>query len=285
MPRLFPILQFTRAPLVFTAIADSLAAQLLAGTSSWATTPLALAAGTCLYLYGMSLNDLVDFRRDSAAAPARPLPSGTLSLTSARSIVSVLAIGALAFGTTYALALHSWTSFAFLLATFATITFYNFVGKYLVSIGILSLGLARGLHAAFAGAFAAPWHAVALFLYVTYASDRGYVIEGKRPALTAIHRFVTIVGIAAVLAAAWSTLRHQWPPPVAFALCLLPVVLPAQRLGKKYMLFALLGLILVDSTFVLEARGAAPALAVLACLPLAYVSVLAMRAASARRAG
>src|SRR4051812_21094752 len=97
--RVLTLLQFTRAALVFTAVADTLAALLLRasrlappGMSAWRMLDLlavacALLASCCLYGYGMALNDLVDRRRDALLAATRPLPSGRLGLNTAHLIV------------------------------------------------------------------------------------------------------------------------------------------------------------------------------------------------------
>lgn len=290
MPRLLPILQLVRAPLVFTALADGLAAMLLRGGVPFRALLAAQVASACLYFYGMSLNDLVDFHRDSSAAPGRPLPAGRISVVAARAVVTVLGGGALAAGSAYAAMVDSWLALALLLATFATISFYNFVGKYLVSVGILSLGLARGLHAAFAmgGLSAVPQHPLALTLYVSVASTFGYLIEGKRPRISGIHLAILIAFLAGLIVG----LLKSWHHPAAalasgtIALCVLAALAYAAKpalFGRTFMLYALLGLILLDAAFTLAYLGPTPALIVAANLPLAYAGVLAMRRASAPR--
>ena len=91
--RLLTLLQLTRMALVFTAIADTQAALLLATTAphagKWGVSLPQLASllhpwrmltvaiiSVGLYGFGMSLNDIIDRRRDRQISPGRPLPSG-----------------------------------------------------------------------------------------------------------------------------------------------------------------------------------------------------------------
>src|SRR4051812_41768847 len=97
--RVLSLLQLTRMALVFTAIADGLCTVLLAaqrraeleGTSLSAQLDgrRVLAAGAIsvgLYGFGMSLNDIIDRRRDSQISPHRPIPSGRVGLAAAHFI-------------------------------------------------------------------------------------------------------------------------------------------------------------------------------------------------------
>src|SRR5687768_14440992 len=100
--RLLTLLQLTRMALVFTAIADGLCTLLLAARARagpggslaaevgvvqvlWAA---AVSAG--LYGFGMSLNDIIDRRRDAQLAASRPLPSGRIGLTTAHLVCGAL---------------------------------------------------------------------------------------------------------------------------------------------------------------------------------------------------
>jgi len=74
--------------LVFTAVSNSMAGMLLLakwtgvkGADPWNTLTLWNVAAIVLmsigmYGFGMSLNDIIDRRRDSQISPGRPLPSG-----------------------------------------------------------------------------------------------------------------------------------------------------------------------------------------------------------------
>jgi 4-hydroxybenzoate polyprenyltransferase len=90
-------LQLIRAPAVFSAASNILAAQLIVtgGRPLWSDTLLLVAISTCLYAGGMVLNDCFDIEQDRRQRPFRPLPSGRISLTLAWMLVVVLFAGAL----------------------------------------------------------------------------------------------------------------------------------------------------------------------------------------------
>src|SRR5688500_6824236 len=111
--RLLTLLQLTRMALVFTAIADGLCTLLLSARQ--AAGPGAALSGHIdgrqvvaaaltsvgLYGFGMSLNDIIDRRRDEKIAPGRPLPSGRVRTSTANAICATLALVALVAGWTY----------------------------------------------------------------------------------------------------------------------------------------------------------------------------------------
>ncbi|HBG05514.1 MAG: prenyltransferase [Geobacteraceae bacterium GWC2_58_44] len=75
-------------PTVWTNV---LAASLLAN-GSFEAGPVLLAAVSlsCFYLGGMALNDLWDRESDRATRPSRPIPSGSIPLCGARSLILLL---------------------------------------------------------------------------------------------------------------------------------------------------------------------------------------------------
>lgn len=309
LPRLLSLLQFTRIALVFTAIGDGWAALLLhkRATGAAITVPQAIAmtvASAALYTFGMALNDLIDRRRDSRLAPGRPLPSGRLSVRSAKLVcvgLFVLAVGAGLVITK--LSVHGWEGLAVLGVTLGLIAFYDFAGKYLVAPGLLTLGLIRGCHAAIASpALNIPWHPVVLLIHVTLLSAVCYHLEGKRPRLTVRHWLAVLAGLATATAAFVSVPVSRLPDGVdwrtalfvdrtlldvgvaAVAFVLLAVAIrvrhtDARAAGRQIMLYGLLWLIVYDAVFAFGyASSKLWALAVLALLPLALLSVQAMRA-------
>ena len=155
--RLLPVLQLTRMALVFTALADSGCALLLwAGYQArindlplWRQIDIkqciALAMISIgLYGFGMSLNDIIDRRRDRQISPHRPLPSGRIGIVAAHVICTLLILMALVGGEAYSSARSaSHISLALVFFTAGLITFYDFAAKYLVTPGLLSLGLIR----------------------------------------------------------------------------------------------------------------------------------------------
>src|SRR4051794_12268925 len=115
--RLLSVLQLTRMALVFTAISNSLCELLL--LAKWLGGPgralapyvepirvLTIALMSIgMYGFGMSLNDIIDRRRDRQIAAHRPLPSGRISIITAHIICALLALAALVAGGFYA----KWT--------------------------------------------------------------------------------------------------------------------------------------------------------------------------------
>ncbi len=315
--RLLSFLQLTRMALVFTAIADSFTAILLRaalrasadGVSVWTHVQwerVLMAAGVSLGLYGfgMSLNDIVDARRDQQLAADRPLPSGRVGMRAAHAVCGALAGLALLAGSIYSNMIANPVSLLLVMWTGALILFYDIAGKYLVAAGLLVLGLIRFFHATFADpGLAMVWHPLWLANHVAIVSAVAYVWEQKRPALTRVHVgllaaglltinavcltvVISLRGVEAVVpdtrllvplaaAAAFGGLAW-WSRPVASPGGFLE---PAQRIaaGKRLMLRGLLWLIVYDAAFALSVAGWAAAGAVLLLLPIAYASVLTMR--------
>ena len=90
--QLNPYLQLVRAPAVFSAASNIIAAQLIVtgGALQWRTTALLTAVSVCLYSGGMVLNDCCDYQQDCRERPDRPLPSGQIPLPVAQILTVVL---------------------------------------------------------------------------------------------------------------------------------------------------------------------------------------------------
>ncbi len=99
MPKLLSYLRLLRIPNVFTAIAD-IAMGFLFVTHSLVPAGgfLLLVVATCgLYLAGMVLNDVFDVEVDKVERPERPVPSGQISLPTARMLgFALLFVGVVA---------------------------------------------------------------------------------------------------------------------------------------------------------------------------------------------
>jgi hypothetical protein len=308
--RLLPILQLTRMALVFTALADSGCALLLAaqqhlapGASIWSVIDPRRAAALAmvsigLYGFGMSLNDIIDRRRDMQLARHRPLPSGRIGVAAAHVICCLLA--AMAFGGAMlysAGAASGRLSLAFFAFTLTLITFYDLAGKYLVTPGLLTLGLIRFFHAAIAApGLPVPWQPLLLLNHVTLVSTIAYRWEQKRPPLTKRHWWAVLGGLSAM--DGLLIFASVWRRPAATALALAPgLALPAiaaavfaalavrirrknrnaRQAGQTLMLLGLLWLIVYDAAFLAGYVGLAPAGVLLLLLPIAYLSVQLMR--------
>ena len=318
--RLLTLLQFTRAALVFTAISNSLCSFLLAKRfekpldqpldvlSDWHVPLLAAVISAGLYGFGMSLNDIIDRRRDQQTASHRPLPSGRIRLKTAHLVCGFCIMAAVIAGVLYAHVTSptpGWRSLALLAISALLISFYDLAGKYLVALGLVSLGLIRFVHALVpAGSVPAPAHVVLLFTHVTLLSAVAYAWEQKRPALTRVHWW-TVVGLVLavnVLALTSATVlnRRLAPPgepvlvsppidsrlllPGALAVCFIVVAIwirkrsPTERqAGQTLVLVGLLWLIAYDAAFAAVYVGAKYAGFLLLLLPVSYLMVWLIR--------
>jgi UbiA prenyltransferase family len=336
--RLLPLLQLTRMALVFTAIADSQCALLLRwsipgwrgpmpaslGQQMLAMSPAARRAisqqemlailgqqmlamalvSVGLYGFGMSLNDIIDRRRDAQIAAGRPLPSGRVGIITAHVICIILALMALLGGGYYARIvpgdMHGWLSFALVIGTGLLIAFYDAAGKYLVGPGLLSLGFIRFCHAVIPSPeLPLLWQPLLLLNHVTILSTVAYVWEEKRPALTRIHWWGVLGGLAlfdalAISVVAWRRYEGSVAGalqisdglmlPLAAAMLFVAVAAtlrrtaPTRRVaGQKLMLFGLLWLIVYDACFAGIYVGALAGVLLFLLLPVAYFSVQLMR--------
>jgi 4-hydroxybenzoate polyprenyltransferase len=313
--RLFPILQLTRMALVFTAISNSLCTLLIWTADrhgkgnhvlsqipwQWAVAIVIMSTG--LYGFGMSLNDIIDRRRDQQLAAHRPLPSGRIGVGTAHIICALLIAMALTAGAYFARSSgQGWLSLVLVAGTAAFIVFYDLAAKYLVALGLLSLGLIRFFHAAIpAPQLPLLWHPLLLLNHVTILSLIAYRWEEKRPPLTPIHWAAVPGGlflIDAVLIGLIIVRRGPRYPDLLQALNITPALIaPAaavvmfivlawvirirsanpREAGQRLMLYGLLWLIVYDFTFAAGYVGLLPALLLLIFLPLAYLSVQIMR--------
>jgi hypothetical protein len=306
--RLLSVLQLTRMALVFTAIADSVAAMLL--WASWAAhragddylnylTPgrfiAVIVISICLYGYGMSLNDIIDRRRDRQIAAHRPLPSGRIGVRTAHFISVFLGLIAILAGTYLASLSHTGPIALILLVwTGGLIMFYDFAAKYLVAPGLLTLGLIRFFHATIpAPQLPVLWHPLLLLNHVAILSTVAYAWEHKRPQLTPVHWWGVLGGLAAFdatcIGLVWFR-RHDLQitqglvlPAAAVGGFLVAAALIRLRssdirsAGRNLMLAGLLWLIVYDASFIGGYISWRPACMMLVLLPVAYFSVMLMR--------
>ncbi len=327
--RLLTVLQLTRMALVYTAVSDGWCALLLrarwtagpggdvAAAFSYAAAVAVAAVAVGLYGFGMSLNDIIDRRRDALTAAGRPLPSGRIGVRSAHLICAALAAVALAGGLYLALAVPDGAASLLVLGgTMGLITFYDSAGKYLVAPGLITLGLIRFFHAAVAAPMLpVVWHPLLLLNHVVLLSAVAYAWEAKRPTLTVRHWLGVVGGLLAVDTALLGLVTYRraaylFDHPTgpfdwsawASALAVRPGLAVAGGLaagfvgvawlvrrhfadaraaGRQLMLVGLLWLILYDAAFALVYVGPRPAAVLLGLLPAAYLSVRLMRAWSA----
>jgi len=318
--RVFPFLQLTRLALVFTAISNSLCTLMLANRQkmgedaggtvlrywSWTEAGLIALVSFGLYAYGMSLNDIIDRRRDRTLAAHRPLPSGRISVTAAHILCTGFGLLAVVAGGLYSrVSDQGWLSFVILCGTGLLITFYDAAGKYLVALGLVTLGLIRFFHAIIpAPQVPLLWHPLLLMNHTTILSLVAYRWEQKRPALTKVHWW-TVLGSVALFDLVligleagdllWQGTRSPEavmrefgirPALIAPALAALGFILLAWRVrrrherriaGQMIMLYGLLWLIVYDVSFAAGYVDPLAALLLLLLLPMAYGGVQIMR--------
>jgi len=307
--RVLPVLQLTRMALVFTAIADSMCGLLLRAASQrppggrliehidkyQLVATAIISVG--LYGYGMSLNDIIDRRRDSQIASHRPLPSGRIGVVTAHVICGLLALGALLGGAyfVYAGVPNGWATVLLVVATGLLITFYDTAGKYLVAPGLISLGLIRFFHCVIpAPEMPVLWHPLLLLNHVAILSTVAYVWEQKRPNLTPLHWWTVLgmlgfIDLAAVGLSAWQRPAAFWILRGLLYPCAAVVVFVAvafvirrqmgqrREAGQTLMLYGLLWLIVYDAAFAYAYVNWLAALLLLMLMPVAYLSVQLMR--------
>jgi len=146
--------------------------------------PGSLVIGTLLGIglagCGIALNDALDARHDRAFAPDRPIPSGRVSQRAALAV----ALGCLLLAIVAALPLGTASILMTLLALGA-IVFYNFTGRFMPAVGIVTLGLVQGLVLAIANPqFGFAWPVALAMTHVMGCEAGRHHVAGKRPALS-----------------------------------------------------------------------------------------------------
>lgn len=110
----------------------------LAGWDFWPLMALMGVIGIGMYVFGSTMNDVLDARRDRLFSPDRPIPSRRMTMTHVTVVALVgllVAVGcAILLGPNHAL---------MALVCAGLIVFYNAAGKHLPAVGVLTLGLIR----------------------------------------------------------------------------------------------------------------------------------------------
>ncbi len=196
--RLLAFAQLLRLSNVFTAFADILMAGCAVGTiaTRWDLTLLLLAASGCLYLFGMVLNDLCDYREDVLSRSFRPLPSKRIGKTMAWALAFVLLIAGLLFAFFSDRSSNITIAIAAILS--AAIILYDSLLKHFW-IGPVAMGACRFLNVllgslAFAEESPIPWHIAGVVgLYIVGVTWFARTEEGES-------RKRSLIGAAAVMA-------------------------------------------------------------------------------------
>jgi 4-hydroxybenzoate polyprenyltransferase len=313
--RALALLQLTRAALAFTAIADAWTILLLRPPEV-ATDPMIITMGKMavtgvvsfgLYAFGMSLNDLLDARRDRIFAPRRPIPSGRIPPRFAIVVcigLLIMALLAAAFLTPF----HIMTipsphtadfipwPLLFAAVTAGLIVLYDATSKYLGGFGLLTLGVIRAVHC-LVGQPRTPllFLSMILLTHVAIVSTIAYKLENKRPRLKVRDFAAVIAGLVVgnALALGYMALRGSltpeilpmlWGPAIAAGIYILwaTFTLARQNLsprqkGERLMLLGLFWLFLYDASILLANRQPLASLAVALLLVCAIASFFALR--------
>jgi hypothetical protein len=303
--KVLPLLQLTRMALVFTAIADASCTFFLLHRGHpvpWHHLGWIAGISIGLYGFGMSLNDIIDRRRDSMIAPHRPLPSARMGVTAAHLVCGGLFTLALTCAILYAATSGMWLALGLAIWTVTLIYFYDVAGKYLVGPGLLSLGLIRFFHCLIPGPqMPVIWHPLLLLNHVAILSAVAYHLEAKRPALTRGHWRMVIGGVlsidAVVILIVGSRRAERlgdWMHGLAITPTLVFPLLAivgfvglafyvfrrsesTQAAGQSMMMYGLLWLIVYDAAFVAAYSHWMYAVGIVMLLPVAYFSVQLMR--------
>jgi hypothetical protein len=314
--KVLTLLQFTRFVLVFTAISNAQASILLSAGlrateekpwHAWLDWRLMVAMAVTsvgLYAFGMSLNDIVDRRRDAQLAADRPIPSGRIGVGFAHVVCAFLLC--IASGGATWLTLHTAQPIltgSLFAATVLLIVFYDAAGKYLVPLGLIALGLIRLIHAILPDpSVPLPWHPLLLLNHVTILSAVAYAWEQKRPALSKKHAVLIGSGLLLINGAVltlllvrraerlpehWTNDLHVsnaliWPAIAAVIFFMVGGMIRRQqpdprRAGKTLMLVGLLWLIVYDAAFVVGHVHWLPGIALLSLGLVAWLGVRVMR--------
>lgn len=299
-------LRLTRIGLVLTAVSniwlvvlltDGLPGQPTAGAVGSLTLGALLGCTAIvavgLYVFGMTLNDLMDVRRDRTFAPGRPLPSGQVTTRTAMAI-AVFALLA-AIGASVPLGPLSTVG---CVITAALIVFYDAFGKHLPGVGIVTLGLVRAVHMLIANpALAMIWPVWLTLTHVIAISATAHRLENKRPRLAARSIWIVVGGWVFVTFAMvmWMSRRGGLMPPtgwmwigpaIAVVVFLFIAVRTVERhdprtAGQRLVKHGLLWLIVYDAAWLASAGLWWQAALLGAMAPATLAVMSAIRTASA----
>lgn len=137
--------RFTRFRLSPSALSNFAVGMLIANGGSLGALIEPVALGSLvmvwlIYLFGMGLNDLADRERDRSIHPDRPLPSGAISVGTAKAALWVLLLSAWAIAAT--IGVHASVTLG---ALTVAILVYDLKGKVHPVLGPVTMGAIRGM--------------------------------------------------------------------------------------------------------------------------------------------
>lgn len=166
-------LRVLRIPNLFTVPAEPVAAFYMASSASLrdsVTLAWTLAAILCIYAAGLIWNDVFDRRRDAQARLLRPIAMGLISPRVAASVAWLLA------GCGSLLAWHvGVVPFAMSIALIASVLAYDRFFKKISVLGVVTMGLCRGLSFLMGAAAAATGLSFSVRIWIAAAIVTTYV--------------------------------------------------------------------------------------------------------------
>lgn len=219
-----PLLRLLRVGTLFSPAADVVASWSVAGLPWTGAAARAALASTAIYAAGMVWNDVADRRLDAVQRPERPLPSGQVTVQMAVLLGCCLLVLGVAASPCPA---HHATLAVLVLA-------YDFLGKRVVWLGALGMGLLRALNLGtglcVGGAAVSEPARTALLsasacygLYITAVTVLGCFEDSStvRPravaAVQAAPPLLALCGLFAVQQSWWPAPALAVPPILAFA--------------------------------------------------------------------
>ena len=183
------------------------------------------AVSVGLYAFASILNDTLDLRRDRVLHPLRPLPSGRLNVDAAVGLLILALIAAAAAAT-----LMGQSAVMMTLLAAGAIFFFNAAGKFVPSVGLVSLSLIYAAHMMIPNVdlkFLWPvWLAMTHALLVAAVTHR---LSDRRPPLSMAAVVAATLGWAfwsAMLAVlSWRRNGSLWPDAVSPWAAVAPVLL------------------------------------------------------------
>lgn len=158
--------------------------------------PLALLLGAVVSAglsgCGMALNDVLDARHDRAFAPTRPIPTGRVDVPVAVAAAMLSLLVALAA----ALLFGHLSALLGLLAA-AGIIFYNLTGRFVPSVGVLTIGLLQALIMLIPNPqLSFAWPILLAMMHVMACAALRHWVSAKRPQLSGRDGSLICVGSA-----------------------------------------------------------------------------------------
>ncbi len=239
--QILPALHLTRVTTAFAAVANvwfvilwTHDTKLEPGTQAFRDLPLwllllgGLINALGLFGFATALNDVLDWRRDQALNPDRPIPSGRVSLDGAIALV-VFTFGMAIFGATPL----GITAVLLTLTVAGAILLFNAAGKYVPGIGLVVLGLI------YAGQMVIPnlhlRFVIPVWLVMSHAlvvASWVHVLGRKAPGISARATLFALTGwlfwSLVMFSVGWFRNRGAgglWPDWVSWTTAIAPIIL------------------------------------------------------------